>query len=639
MDIIPPRSGSNAVPTSPPVNVDTDAKPKNEKEEVKQWLDRVNVARRYRDRIQDELGVGRFTKQYLGNYDVRLGNIMVPAVNDVYAYTQSLIAGLNNKEPYIAVNARTNGSIKGAAILEVALNYHWRELKIKEETELELMDVTLAGDAWHKTGYSAQSVGSGETLKLKSEKIYSNRVSYKDIVFNIGSRKAPKDCQWMAQRIVRPTRDVRDEYGISADKLKGGPHPALNDSEFKSANFKSDLNFSTLWEIHDARERKICLVAESYDQYLKKPVEWPDYVDEFPFDNLWFNAIVDEPFHMPDIKPWEPQILEKIKVLAMILNHMKRWNRQLIVRKGAIDVQDMDKFEKGIDGSIVEVNVPGNESINNVMTAATYAPLPPEIWSLLNKLDEIAANVNGQPAFDRGGSTVTKTRTLGELEFMKGGSKSRTDRKVSRLENYLGDIARKIIVQMKANFDLEEIVYITGDTPENIVAAFQDKFDPVTQSVKFTKEDITGEYDVSVRAGSTLPMDRETRMQVLSQVLQQSMQLAQLPGIPPFVQVVIQEILRDYDIKALQQAFDEQLQKQQQTEEGQAVQQQTDMEKIKAETAKRQAQAQSVNADTAIKTGEALHRAHTQGVLPEAIELGRGLGQFPMEGGGGTNGA
>lgn len=637
MDMIPSQSGGNVRPPNPPVNVDTDQKPKNEKEEVKQWLDRVTIARRYRDRVQDELGVSRFVKQYLGTYDVRLGNIMVPAINDVFAYTQALIAGLYNKEPYIAVNARKTGTVKGAHILEVAVNYYWRELKIKEENELELMDVTLAGDAWHKTAYLAQSIGTGETLKLKSEKIYSNRVSYKDIVYNIGSRKAPKDCMWIAQRIVRPTQDVKDEYGAAAAKLKGGPHPALNDSEFKSANFKSDLNFSTLWEIWDAREKKIRLVAEGLDRYLKKPVNWPEHLDEFPFDNLWFNAIIDEPFHMPDIKPWEPQILEKIKILAMILNHMKRWNRQLIVRKGAIDVPDMDKFEKGIDGSIIEVNVPGNESINNVMTPATYAPLPPEVWTLLNKLDEIANNVNGQPAFDRGGSTVTKTRTLGELEYMKGGSKSRTDRKVNRLEVFLGDIARKIIANMKANFDLEETVYITGDTPQEIMEAFQDKIDPATGAITFTKEDIKGEYDVTVRAGSTLPLDRETRLQVLSQVLQQSVQLAQLPGIPPFIQVVIQEILKDYDIKALEAAFADQLEKQQQTEQSQAVQQATELDKVKAEAEKRKAQAEQVRTDTAIQTGEALHRAHLAGVLPEAIELGRGMGQFPLDGG--PNGA
>lgn len=636
MDLIPPHPKSGMTPSGPPVNVDTDPKPKNEKEEVKQWLDRVNVARRYGERIRDELGANRFPKQYLGIYDVRLGNMQVPAINDVYAYTQALIAGLNNKDPYIAVNAKKTGTVKGAAILETGLNYYWRQLKLKEENELELLDVTLAGDAWHKTGYSAQSVGSGETMKMKAERIYSNRVSYKDIVYNVGSRKAPWDSQWIAQRIVRPTQDVKDEYGSRAAKLKGGPHPALNDSEFKSANFKSDLNFSTLWEIWDAREGKIRLVAEGLDVYLKKPIDWPDYQDEFPFDNLWFNTIVDEPFHMPDIKPWEPQILEKIKILAMILNHMKRWNRQLLVRAGAIDVPNMDKFEKGIDGSVVEVNVPGNESINNVMAPATYAPLPPEIWSLLNKLDEIAANVNGQPAFDRGGSTITKTRTLGELEYMKGGSRSRTDRKINRFETFLTNIARKIIVQMKANFDLEETVYITGDTPQEIIAAFQDKFDPQSGSVTFTKEDIVGEYDVSIRAGSTLPLDRDTRMQILSQVLQQSVQLAQLPGLPPFVQVVIQEILRDYDIKALQVAFDEQIQKQTQTEAGQAQQQATDMDKVKAETEKRQAQAEKVRTDTAIATGEALHRAHQAGVLPEAIELGRGMGQFPMGNGDGA---
>lgn len=620
-------------PGNPPI--DPNFKPKGEKQEVKLWLDRIVTARRYRDRMQDELGADRFKKQYLGQYDVRLGNMQVPPINDVYAFTQTLIATLNNKNPYIAVNAKKTGTIKGAAILEVGVNYFWRELAIKEDTELELMDVILAGDAWHKTGYSVESVNTGDTLKIKNEKIYSNRVSYKDIVFNIGSRRAPNDSQWMAQRIVMPTEDVKDKYGKRAAGLKGAPHPALNDSEFKSANFKSDLNYSTLWEIWDARKRQILLVAEGFDRYLKDPTAWPEYEVEFPFDNLWFNAIIDEPFHMPDIKPWEPQILEKIKLLAMILNHVKRWNRQLIVRKGALDVTEQDKFEKGLDGSIIEANITSSESINNVMTAATYAPLPPEIWTLMNMLDQIQNGVSGQPAFDRGATAQTKTRTLGELEFMQNGARSRTDRKISRLETFIRNIARKIIVQMKANFDLEQTVRITGETPETIIEAFKDNFDPETGSITFTKEDIVGEYDVDVRPGSTLSLDRGTRLQVMGQILQQSMQLAQLPGIPPFIQVLIGEMLKDYDIKSLEVAFQQQQEKAAQAEAGQAVTQATELDKVKAEADKRKAQAQKINTETAIQTGEALHRANAQGILPEAIELGRSMGQFPV----GTNGA
>ena len=602
----------------------TSLKPTTESGRVKMWLDRVNVARKYRDRLLDDYGVERFVKEYYGEYDVRLGNVVAPPINDVYAYTQATIAGLSFKDPYISVNAKKKGTILGSHILEAAVNYYWRELQTKQELELELLDVVLAGHAWHKVGTSTKTVGTGSELKLASEKLYSDRVSWRDIVFNIGSRRPPIDCQWMAQRIVKPTADVKEQYQ-GTSKLEGGPHPALNESEIKYAQFKDDLNYSVLWEIWDAKSRKVYLVAEGFDKFLKQPMDWPDFMDEYPFQFLWFNAMPDQPYPIPDIRPWEPQILEKIKLIAMALNHVKRWNRQLLVHEGAIKQSELDKLEKGIDGSFIFTTEP----VSQAAMPLQYAALQPEIFSLLPMLENIANNVNGQPAVDRGASSQVKTRTLGELEMIKSGAKSRTDRKVDRFETHIENIARQLIAHMKANFDLEKVVKITGKEPQEIIAAFGDKYDPQSKTIVFTKEDIQGEYDVEVKAGSTLPLDNATKRAILQEVLGAAEKLAQLPQLPPFIQVVISELLRDFDIKELEVAFEAQNQQAAQEAGAQGQNKAIELEKIQAETSKREAQAKNINTKTAIETATALHQANQAGVLPEAIKIGQGMGALP----------
>lgn len=602
---------------------DTELKPRTQVENVKMWLDRVSVARKYRDRLLDDYGVDRFVKEYYGEYDVRLGNVVAPPINDVYAYTQATIAGLSFKNPYISINAKKKGTIMGSHILEAAVNYYWRELQTKEELELELLDVVLAGHAWHKVGSTTKTVGTDSELKIQSEKLYSDRVSWKDIVFNIGSRRPPIDCQWMAHRIIKPTSQVKADYQ-GTSKIEGGPHPGLTQDDVKYAQFKDDLNYSVLWEIWDAQKRKVYLCCEGHDKWLKPPMDWPDYLDEFPFQFLWFNAMPDQPYPIPDIRPWEPQILEKIKLMAMALNHVKRWNRQLLVQTGAIKQTELDKLEKGIDGSFVFTDQP-------VATAAmplAYAALQPEIFSLFPMLDNIANNVNGQPAVDRGASSQVKTRTLGELEMIKSGAKSRTDRKIDRFETHIENIARHLIFHMQANFDLEQTVKITGKEPQEIIAAFADHYDPVSKTITFTKENIKGEYDVEVKAGSTLPLDNQTKRAILQEVLASAEKLAALPVLPQFIQVVIQELLRNFDIKELEVAFD--VQNKQAAEEAlaQAQVKKVELQKTEAEAAKREAQAKSVSVDSTIKTGEALYKAHQAGVLPEAIALGKGMGPF-----------
>lgn len=604
--------------------------PKNESRDVKLWLERVSLARKYKDRILEDMGVPRFFREYFGEYDVKLGGMLVPPIGEIFAYVDSSLSDLYQKDPYIAVNPNKKATVQGAALLETAINYHWRVLRSKEEIEMEIIDALLAGHAWHKSGMSIKTVGAGENIKIESEKFYSNRVSWKDVVFNIGARRPPLDCRWIAQRIVRPTDEVKEKYGLRAAGIQGGPHPALKDDEIKSANFKSDLNFTTMWEIHDIKERKVYLVAENHDKYLKEPVKWPGYQNEFPFRMLWFHVNPDNPYPLSSVKPWEPQVLEKIKFVAMIMNHLKRFSRQIAVKKGAISTTEMDKFEKGIDGAMIEVKTSGNPA--EAAVPFQYAPLPPEIFMLLNKLDEIKVNVNGNPSVNNGAPQRTSSRTEGELIMMKEGAKGRMERKVDRLEGHIENVARDMIKMMQANFDMEQNIRITGDTPKEIIAAFGDKFNPATKSITFTKEDIQGEYDVDVQAGSTLPLDKETRMQLLSMVLEKASRLAQLPSIPDFIKVIITELLKNYDMPALEEAFERQQIQAVQAQKANAQNQQIEQDKIKAETAKRYAQADEQKAETVLKVGEALHRAHQANVLPEAVELGRGMGIFPDEG-------
>lgn len=121
---------------------------------------------------------------------------------------------------------------------------------------------------------------------------------------------------------------------------------------------------------------------------------------------------------------------------------------------------------------------------------------------------------------------------------------------------------------------MDYVVKVTGNEPAEILRAFQDqgRYDPISQTIKFKSEDIKGEYDVSCKAGSTLPLDKLGRDRILSEVMTTGAQMASLPSIPPFMSEVIKERLRDYDIPSLEQAFEEQEQQADQAAEEQSHQ-------------------------------------------------------------------
>jgi hypothetical protein len=571
--------------------------------DVKLWHERVSLAKKAKDAWCDSSGANRFVEGYKGKFDLffqnRQGKIKVPPINEIFAYVQSDIASTYNRDPYITVNPKA-GTVLGAKLREVRLNYWWRELGIKEELELEIIDKDLVGSAWHKVGMSFNSVGSGDQLKIEDEKLYSMRVDWKDLFWGMNAKRPPKDCQWMAQRIIRPLDDIKAKYP-AAKGLEGCPNPEVDKSTYDNATYKDDIKVGVMYEIWDARSKQIYLIAEGMEErYLEEPRPWPDYLDEFPFLQYWDFWTPGSAYPMSAIAPWEAQILEEMTLLAQAVNHAKRWNRQAWV-KNPVDENALDKFERGDDGAIVVANGDvGPDSLRFV----DFGPLPVDFYLLMDRLQAIKRNIHGQPEFARGGVTKTSTRTIGELQLMSQGAKGRDERKIDRLETHLENIARHMDAHLQANFDIEETIKVTGETPEEVLQALGSHYNPITHTVTYTPKEIKGDYDIDIKAGSTLPLDKQNRQQMMEVILQAIAPIAPNGFTSPFLNALLQEILRDYDIKSLQEAYQQELAQAQQRAQQAAEEGDIEKEKVKAEAQKRSAQAEQVHVDTEMAAQE-----------------------------------
>lgn len=573
---------------------------RKEGDQVALWHERISIAEKVQEDWAQESGAKRFNEEYEGKFSLFFqglrGRIPVPPINEVFAYVQADIASTYNRDPYITVNPRS-GTPLGAKIWEAWLNYEWRELKTKEEIECEILDKDLVGYAFHKTGHAVNSIGTGEQLKIIDETLYSRWVNWRDITWNIGAKRPPYDCLWMAQRIVRPLDQIKAKYPRAA-KLEGCAHPDVDQKAYEKAAYKDDIKVGIIREVWDPISKQIYLLADGLnDKFLDNPRPWPEYLDEFPFLMYWDFAIPGKARPMSAIAPWEPQVLEEMVLLAQAINHAKRWNRQLFVQQGTIDPNSLDKFERGDDGAIIEVTAKLDEAS---FRFADFGQLPTDFYLIMDRLQAIRRNINGQPEFLRGGVTKTPTRTIGELNKMEAGAKGRQERKVDRLETHCENIARHMMAHMKANFDLEKVVKVVGGTPEEVIEALGNHYDPMTGTIKFTPEEIQGEYDVEVKSGSTLPMNKENRTDALEKILGSVAQVASRGPMSPFMNAVIQELLQEYDIKTLQDAYQVEYSQAQEAQAQQVGQQDVTEVKTAAEAAKRQAQAEQVRAETDI---------------------------------------
>lgn len=577
-------------------------KPISDVDMANRWHDRISVSRKVKERKAQEYRWEIFIKEYKGKYEITLGSrkgrIPVPPINLVFVFVQSDKANMSFRDPYITVVPKKNGTVKGAAILEAKLNYDWRELKIKQEIEAEMTDADLVGHGWHKDGYNFDIEGADDTVKIKDKGIFSKYVSWRDIFFDTNARKPPKDCAWISERIVRPLDLAKEQYPVLKD-LEGGKNPYLLEGESSVSKYPEDYKVAVFHEVWDAVKREKFLLCEGYKGYVKPPVKWPDYMNEFPHTMLWYYECPDEAYPMSPIAPQEDPILEINKLLAQALNHVKRWNRQGFYRTGSLTEPSLDKYEEGVDGGMIPADIPASQPIGDIIKFADYGTLPPDIYSLLDRLQQFLRQMSGQPEFEQGGVTKTGTRTLGELEQIATGAKGRLNRRIDMLETHIENIARHHMAHIKASFDTEQIAKVVDETPEEIINAFGANYDKETGIVKFSPEEIMGEYDTEVKAGSTLPMTREVRLATLKETLELAVNLASQGGqLPNWIQVIVMELLRDYQMPQLKAAFEQD----QADAEMQAAQedQGANIEKAKtaAEMEKRKAQANQIDAET-----------------------------------------
>lgn len=582
-----------------------ESRSKAESKEVGLWMERIDLGKKELERFAEDSGANRFVKEYRGDFGLvfqgRTRKIPVPPINEVFAYVQADIATTYNRDPYITVNA-TAGTPKGAALWETIVNYWWRKLNSKEELEYEILDKDLIGYAWHKVGHNVSSIGKDDALEIKEERLFSNWVNWRDVIWNIGAKRPPHDCQWIAQRIVMPLEKIKKLYP-NAKGLEGCVNPDVKEDTFKKTTYKDDIKVGILWEIWDAENRKVRLLAEGLkDKYLAPVKDWPEFLNKFPLTMYWDFLVPGRSQPMSAIAPWEAQLLEEMILLGQSINHSKRWNRQLFYNGAEIDENAMDKFERGDDGAMIRVNGKlGSEDLR----FADFGQLPTDFYLLMDRLKQLRVSISGQPDFVRGGITKTGTRTVGELNLLSQGNKGLQARKIDRLETHCENIVKLMVAYLKANFDFQETIKVTGDTPEEIILALGENYDPVTQTVTFTPSEIEGEYDFDVKSGSTLPLDKQNRSQVLEIVLQTVAAAVSQAPMSPFLNTLIMEILKDYDIKGLEEAYKLEVMQAEQQKQAESEAQGIEEQKIQAESAKRAAQSQKIQIETEIASQEA----------------------------------
>lgn len=403
--------------------------------------------------------------------------------NSTFSNVNLLLPNLVLNEPYIKVRPinptflRTNvmgeyesiDNIKASVTFESAINHEFKTTGALREIQKAIQDSFFWGFGLLKNGYSFETVATEEEDIIREDTTFSIRVNPRDFGFHPMATSV-NDASVLIHRIVTTKEALKKnpEYkGI--EDLKSSVPERFKD---KFKNLKSfDSNFITIWEVHDQENDMIYTFGGEQKKLIWKR-ENPYSFSGSHFSMVKFASDPDEFIGIPLLFTVEDESHAMNEVLTKLINHLHMFAGQVIYQEGAIDDDDIRRFQEGGQGAIL--------SAKDITLVQKHPPVPmgSDYINALSVLQGLMDRTLGIPDFQRAASNQRKSAS--EAAFIQGDVNVRREYLLSLVKDFLLDSIRKKADLMKQFFDNKRYILAEGSVSQDFI--------------EYTKDDIQGEY-------------------------------------------------------------------------------------------------------------------------------------------------
>jgi len=441
-------------------------------------------------------------------------------VNIAFATINTLYPSVSIGRPKIVVNPRGPEDADKSVIAEAIVNYWWEHYQCQEEFQLAVRDFLILGHGWVKSGYRyvEEDVVIEETDDEAASKDKAVNIAETDIIvtedrpfieridpFNMfvdPEGTTMKDIRWIAQRVRRPLKDVKNDkrYDFGArQEVTGSTVSQYNDGrQYKSMDSAYEPeSFADIIEFYDLDKKTMCIfAAEGGDKFLVKPTEIP-FAFGHPFTMLRNYDIPGYFYPMGELEAIEPLQYELNETRTQMMNHRKRYSRKYLYKENAFDDFGRNALASDEDNAMVPVK--GDENLANVVAPMPALINPPDFYNQSSLIISDIDRVTGLSDYQRGILPEVR-RTATEASILQGVADSRAAEKLTLIEKGIATVAFRLIKLAQQFMTEEQTVRVTDKRG-------------AWAWVNFDSEYIDGEFDFTVEAGSTVPQNEGFRRQ------------------------------------------------------------------------------------------------------------------------------
>ena len=500
-----------------------------------QWRESENLDRTWR-RLNDLYRGKHWPSTTVNNQDLISVNLAFSTVN-VIAPSVAV------NYPKVVVQANNAEDRDRAVFVEAVINHLWRHHDYRDPFRRAVKDFLIFGHGWIKVGWKfteqEQSVTSVERdalieqamseagdfameapelagdlptdeeiaanvpdtiMRVVEDQPFVERISPFDVYVD-PEATCMEDAKWIAQKMVRPLAMAKKDkrYKPSVRKrLSGSRSYNLYDSNGYSEEKSQYVDERvTIWEFYNIVDNTLSVYAENGDEYLVDPISMP-YAYGQPFVMLRNYDVPDHFYPMGDLESIESLQLELDKTRSQLMNDRKRYARKYLYHERSFGPEGREALESDEDGRLVPV-VDENKPLTEVVMPMPQIPISPEIYNYSNIIEDDINTVSGISEYARGAMPEIR-RTATEASIIADAQNARAADKLAIIELCISRVARRVVQLMQQFMTGEQVARMSLRGGDNLW-------------IPYSREEIVGEYDYSVQAGSTQPMNETIRKQ------------------------------------------------------------------------------------------------------------------------------
>lgn len=518
--------------------------PKKSRQEVlSEYIDKTEKCHSWREQEHFERTWRRLIDLYRGKHwpSTTTAKRDLIAVNLAFSTVNVIAPSVAVNYPKIVVQATDPEDKMRAAVVEGVANYMWRHHDFRTPFRSAVKDFLIIGHGWLKVGWKfveqeqglsdeqrEEMIGSAmleaDTFAIQNPEMAAELPTDSDIIASIPEsamtivedqpfveRVSPfdvfvdptatcmADAKWIAQRIVRPVEEAQKDkrYKPSVRKRLSSSVMDMETPEYHEGKSEFVGEQVVIWEFYDILENTVGVYADQAAEFLIDPVPMP-YAYGQPFVMVRNYDVPDHFYPIGDLESIESLQLELDKTRSQLMNDRKRYARKYLYHERSFGPEGREALESDDDGRLVPV-VDENKPLQEVVVPMPQIPLSPEIYNYSTIIEDDINTVSGVSEYARGAMPEIR-RTATEASIIADAQNARAADKLAIIEICISEVARHVIQLMQQFMTGEHVARITAQGGEDIF-------------FEFDRENIAGEYDFSVQAGSTQPMNDTIRKQ------------------------------------------------------------------------------------------------------------------------------